>query len=155
MGTRLIALDLDGTLLNEKMHVSEKTRQVMELCAQRGIEIVPATGRALPAVPEEVLRLPGVHYGIFTNGAVVRDFGINRDNSDRKLEHIRQGVDTLILTDQHVPSSAGLEPAVAITAQQDRRPRGMIENIILYDRLPRRAEQGTTGTVIPDHVIRE
>ena len=41
MGTRLIALDLDGTLLNEKMHVSEKTRQVMELCAQRGIEIVP------------------------------------------------------------------------------------------------------------------
>ena len=45
MGTRLIALDLDGTLLNEKMHVSEKTRQVMELCAQRGIEIVPATGR--------------------------------------------------------------------------------------------------------------
>ena len=43
MGTRLIALDLDGTLLNEKMHVSEKTRQVMELCAQRGIEIVPAT----------------------------------------------------------------------------------------------------------------
>ena len=77
MGTRLIALDLDGTLLNEKMHVSEKTRQVMELCAQRGIEIVPATGRALLAVPEEVLSLPGVHYGIFTNGAVVRDFGKN------------------------------------------------------------------------------
>lgn len=77
MGTRLIALDLDGTLLNEKMHVSEKTRQMMELCAQRGIEIVPATGRALPAVPEEVLSLPGVHYGIFTNGAVVRDFGKN------------------------------------------------------------------------------
>ena len=73
----------------------------------------------------------------------------------RKLEHIRQGVDELILTDQHVPASAGLEPAVAITAQQDRRPRGMIENIILYDRLPRRAEQGTACTVIPDHVIRE
>lgn len=74
MEIRLIALDLDGTLLNEKMHVSEKTRQVMAECAQRGIEIVPATGRALPAVPEEVLNLPGVHYGIFTNGAVVRDF---------------------------------------------------------------------------------
>ena len=45
MGTRLIALDLDGTLLNEKMHVSEKTRQVMELCAQRGIEIVRSEER--------------------------------------------------------------------------------------------------------------
>ena len=38
---------------------------------------------------------------------VIRDFGINRDNSVRKLEHIRQGVDELILTDQHVPASAG------------------------------------------------
>ena len=57
MGTRLIALDLDGTLLNEKMHVSEKTRQVMELCAQRGIEIVPATGRALPPfLPTRAIR---------------------------------------------------------------------------------------------------
>lgn len=74
MKIRLIALDLDGTLLNEKMHVSEKTREVMAECEKRGIEIVPATGRALPAVPEEVLNLPGVHYGIFTNGAVVRDF---------------------------------------------------------------------------------
>lgn len=74
MDIRLIALDLDGTLLNEKMHVSEKTVRVMEMCAGRGIEIVPATGRALPAVPDEVLNLPGVHYGIFTNGAVVRDF---------------------------------------------------------------------------------
>ena len=77
MGIRLMALDLDGTLLNEKMHVSEKTRQVMEICAQQGIEIVPATGRALPAVPEEVLDLPGVHYGIFTNGAAIRDFRKN------------------------------------------------------------------------------
>lgn len=74
MDIRLIALDLDGTLLNEKMHVSRKTVQVMQKCADRGIEIVPATGRALPAVPDEVLNLLGVHYGIFTNGAVVRDF---------------------------------------------------------------------------------
>lgn len=72
MGTRLIALDLDGTLLNEKMHVSEKTRQVMELCAQRGIADCPGDlGARSQAVPEEVLSLPGVHYGIFTNGAVV------------------------------------------------------------------------------------
>ena len=97
MGTRLIALDLDGTLLNEKMHVSEKTRQVMELCAQRGIEIVPATGRALPTVPEEVLSLPGVHYGIFTNGAVVRDFGKNTWVSESCLswEETIRGIEVL------------------------------------------------------------
>lgn len=35
----------------------------------------------------------------FLCDAKSRDFGINRDNSVRKLEHIRQGVDELILTD--------------------------------------------------------
>ena len=45
MGTRLIALDLDGTLLNEKIaRCRKKQDRWMELCAQRGIEIVPATG---------------------------------------------------------------------------------------------------------------
>ena len=37
MGTRLIALDLDGTLLNEKMHVSGKKQdRVMELWRAAG-----------------------------------------------------------------------------------------------------------------------
>ncbi len=99
MDIRLIALDLDGTLLNDKMRVSKKTLEVMKMCADRGIEIVPATGRAMPAVPEEVLNLPGVHYGIFTNGAVVRDFNkgtwvcescLSSDTTIRIIEVLRK-----------------------------------------------------------------
>ena len=67
MGTRLIALDLDGTLLNEKC-TCRKNKTGDGTVRAAGIEIVPATGRALPAVPEEVLSLPGVHYGILQWG---------------------------------------------------------------------------------------
>lgn len=78
MGTRLIALDLDGTLLNEKMHVSGKNKTGDGTVRAAGVEIVPADRRAAPGSARGGFEsLPGVHYGIFTNGAVVRDFGKN------------------------------------------------------------------------------
>lgn len=70
---KLVALDLDGTLLNYEKQVSARTIAVFRECEKQGIQIVPSTGRAKNAVPETILTLPGVHYGIFTNGASVWD----------------------------------------------------------------------------------
>ena len=54
MGTRLIALDLDGTLLNEKMQrVGKNKTGDGTVRGSGGLRLVPATGRALPAVPED------------------------------------------------------------------------------------------------------
>ena len=44
MGTRLIALDLDGTLLNEKNARVGKNKTGDGTVRAAGIEIVPATG---------------------------------------------------------------------------------------------------------------
>ena len=73
MSIKLIALDLDGTLHTTDKRITARTRAAIEECEKRGIEIVPATGRAMRAVPAEILELPGVRYGIFTNGASVWD----------------------------------------------------------------------------------
>lgn len=70
---KLIALDLDGTLLTSEKRVSGRTLEVLKECERRGIEIVPTTGRAKQAAPDFVLELPGVHYGIFVNGASIWD----------------------------------------------------------------------------------
>ena len=43
----------------------------------RGIEIVPATGRTMRGLPDELRNLPGVHYAILTNGAQVVDLAKN------------------------------------------------------------------------------
>ena len=42
-------------------------------CAERGIRIVPATGRAVHGISEKIKALPGVRYAIATNGGVVAD----------------------------------------------------------------------------------
>lgn len=73
MDIRLIALDLDGTLLNSKKNLSDANRQTLSLCAQKGIAVVPCTGRTVSGIPAEVKAIPGVRYAITTNGAVIED----------------------------------------------------------------------------------
>lgn len=55
---QLIALDLDGTLLNAKKELTPVCRQALESAADAGILIVPATGRFFDAMPEAVRALP-------------------------------------------------------------------------------------------------
>ena len=45
MAVRLIAIDLDGTLLHDDMTISDYSRQVIKKAQSRGYEIVVATGR--------------------------------------------------------------------------------------------------------------
>ncbi len=70
---RLVATDLDDTLLNSKKEISAENREVITALASRGIAVVPVTGRPYYGVPDEVLRLPGVRYVITSNGAVTYD----------------------------------------------------------------------------------
>lgn len=73
MDIKLIALDLDGTLLDSRKRLSEANRQALSRCVENGIWVVPCTGRAVDGVPSEVKGILGVRYAITTNGAVIYD----------------------------------------------------------------------------------
>lgn len=70
---RLIALDLDGTLLNSDKVLTPRTHEALAAAAKRGIEIVPASGRIYRGMPESIRELPFVRYVIAVNGAQVFD----------------------------------------------------------------------------------
>lgn len=70
---RLIALDLDGTLLNTRKELSQKNMEALQAAAAAGIEIVPTTGRFFTGMPELIRNLPFLHYAITINGAHVYD----------------------------------------------------------------------------------
>lgn len=72
---RLAALDLDGTLLNHEGQVTPRTRAALQAASDRGVVIVPTTGRPLGNLPPVVAQLPGVRYAITSNGAAVWDLG--------------------------------------------------------------------------------
>ena len=71
--TRLIAFDLDNTLLNTKKEVTPRTRRVLDQAASLGIEIVPVTGRVWSSVPEAVKSMDYVRYAVTLNGAEIYD----------------------------------------------------------------------------------
>ena len=77
---RLIGLDLDGTTLTTDKKLTAHTRKVLETCLERGIQILPATGRTRAAIPDYLRELKGLRYMILSNGANVYDL-----NSDEVI----------------------------------------------------------------------
>jgi len=70
---RIIASDLDGTLLNNDGKISRENIDVITTLRSRGIEFVPCTGRTYSEIPENIINIPGIRYFIYSNGAVVFD----------------------------------------------------------------------------------
>ena len=70
---RIIALDLDGTLLDSSKNLSEANRAALERAAAAGVHVVPTTGRFFGMMPECIRSLPFVRYAITVNGAQVYD----------------------------------------------------------------------------------
>ncbi len=70
---RLIAFDLDGTLLGSDKQLSEENLAALTRAAEEEIELVPATGRFYRGMPPYIRELPFVHYVISINGAQVYD----------------------------------------------------------------------------------
>lgn len=73
MGIKLIALDLDGTLLNPDLKITNYSINILNRIMEQGIEIVICTGRTLSELPEEFKQMPHIKYYITCNGAVIWD----------------------------------------------------------------------------------
>ena len=69
----MIALDLDGTLLQSNKTVSDKTVRVLRRAAEKEIHIVLATGRTVWGIQPLLKTLGCVRYAVMANGAIVRD----------------------------------------------------------------------------------
>ncbi len=72
MAIRLVALDIDGTLLDSRGSIPEANRRAVAEALDRGIEVVLVTGRRFDFARPVVETLPGPLTFITTNGALVR-----------------------------------------------------------------------------------
>jgi Cof subfamily protein (haloacid dehalogenase superfamily) len=69
---RLVALDLDGTLLDERGHVPADNLAALAAAARQGVHLVVVTGRSYPFALQAVEALPDPLTLIAYNGAVAR-----------------------------------------------------------------------------------
>jgi hypothetical protein len=72
MAVRLIALDIDGTLLDSRWQVSEANRAAIAEAARRGIEVALVTGRRYDFAMPVARRLDAPLTMIVNNGALIR-----------------------------------------------------------------------------------
>lgn len=82
---KLIALDLDGTIVNEDLEVSARTLRVLErVQTELDIKVVIATGRMFPSTVPFAHKLNLQGPVISYQGAMIRDLSVPKDNI---LEH--------------------------------------------------------------------
>ena len=73
MQYKIIASDLDGTLLNQKEGISPENYQALERLQELGVLFVPASGRSFWEMPEELKVCPHIRYYIGSDGSTIYD----------------------------------------------------------------------------------
>ena len=73
MSYQLIALDLDGTLLNSRKQIPPEAIQAIRTVCAAGKTVVFDTGRAVCELEEQIALLPEVRYAVFASGAGLYD----------------------------------------------------------------------------------
>ena len=107
MGTdkqfRAIALDMDGTVLNDRKEIDEDTAGALREALAAGREVLFCSGRCFAEMRDFVAMFQGMHYLIEANGAIVRDLGTGEvlferhipQEAVRELQRIAGGRDIL------------------------------------------------------------
>lgn len=70
---RMVGFDLDGTLLTTDKKLTEYTKEVLCQAAEKGVVILPVTGRPFSGLPKEVIDMEEVRYAVTSNGARIVD----------------------------------------------------------------------------------
>ena len=68
---KLVAIDLDGTLLNSYGEVSEKTKIEIKKAIENGVEVVLASGRPISSVEDLANDLQANHYLISKGKGII------------------------------------------------------------------------------------
>lgn len=75
MSIKLVAIDIDGTLLNSQHKITPRVKEALQKANDQGVRIVLCTGRPLPGVKEQLdeLALYGENDFVITyNGSLVQ-----------------------------------------------------------------------------------
>ena len=126
---KILALDMDGTLLNSQKKISPKTAAAISELSRRGVYVVLSTGRGVAELADYKDELKFMHYGITSSGGAVYDFFnkkavtahtipdevafeiIDAGISERAMIHIL-GLTSSIMRDDDIKNAADFQMSV-------------------------------------------
>ncbi len=101
---KLIALDLDGTTFNSQKEITPHTCEVISNIIEKGVVVVPATGRPKALIPEQLFNIEGIRYILTSNGASITDLKTEKPVYEAlmEIEHLSETVDILKTKNLHL-----------------------------------------------------
>ena len=99
---RLIAFDLDGTLLRDDKTVSQRTLEALQKAADRGVLLVPASGRSVKNMPKQAVALASGSFLIAINGAAV--YNMENEELLYRADLSRQETERMLAYFETVPA---------------------------------------------------
>lgn len=130
---KMIGLDLDGTLLNDKKEVGSYTEKVLKTAIDQGVVVLIATGRPVFGVPERLRSFPGMRYIITSNGARILDQKENRTVYEKMIT--KEETQRILYTLEQFDSLADLyfeEKALGCLKSKERVSEFYPENMQKY-----------------------
>ena len=82
----LVAVDMDGTLLTDDKRVSKASRDAIERALAAGVRVVPASGRVMSVLPQELFGIGGIDYAVCCAGASIQKLGLSWEESESLRE---------------------------------------------------------------------
>ncbi|MEM9021837.1 MAG: HAD hydrolase family protein [Planctomycetota bacterium] len=156
MKYRLIAIDLDGTLLCPEGKVSEENRAALHAAHERGVVVLPCTGRAWRESCRVLDSVPDAELGVFNTGGMVHELrsgstvhrtAFDAETANGLIELLRPMPEAvLVFTD---PAETGLEYVITGDGQPTNNSLWWFEHNGL--RFARHAEPPCE---LMDHVVR-
>lgn len=148
---RLVALDVDGTIVDHQNRLSQRVRDAIRAIRAQGVPVVIATGRAVPGV-YDVLDKLGFRegYGVASNGSVVFEvdpFEVVHASTFDAREAVRRVL-------ERVPEALVAVEEIGIGYRVNRTfPDGEISGEVILDEVERMVSQPVTRVVVraPDH----
>ena len=83
---KLVAIDLDGTMLNNYGIVTEKTKKAIEKAKKDGVEVIIASGRPIDSIKAIAKEIKSEKYFIAANGAIIYDIAADKVIYDKYLK---------------------------------------------------------------------
>ena len=83
---KLVAIDLDGTMLNSSGVVTDRTKKAIEAAKKNGTEIIIASGRPIDSIKAIANEIKSDKYFIAGNGAIIYDIKKDQVIYDKYLK---------------------------------------------------------------------
>jgi Cof subfamily protein (haloacid dehalogenase superfamily) len=129
MPVRLIALDIDGTLLDDRSRLPDINRQAIVDAAARGIEIALVTGRRYDFAMPVARQIPCPLTMIVNNGAMVK----SSDGATQMIHHLPRGV-----ARRTIDATPQFRDLASVCFDRPRENQLIFERIVWDDPLRRR-----------------